>query len=72
MPFEEELIWLEANRKVRNLAITYVLKGLGYESTEADRCLFVKAILLYVDDMLIATKDDTEYRSVRKHPERRF
>lgn len=54
------------------MTITYVLKGLGYEATEADSCLFVKTILLYVDDMLIATKDDTEYRSVRKHQERRF
>lgn len=72
VPFEEGLVWPEASRRVRNWTTAYVLKGLGYEATEADRCLFVKAILLHVDDMLIATKDDTEYRSVRKHQDRRF
>lgn len=60
--------------KVLNWAITDVSKELVYEATEADNCLFMKDdgssfILLYVDNMLIVTKDDRDYERVQKHLE---
>ena len=54
-----------------NQRITEVLRNLEYQPSEADPCLFVRMetghrsfVMLYVDDMLIVCRNETEYKRI--------
>lgn len=75
----KSLYGLKQAGRVWNGKINEVLQALGYVPSKSDPCLFVRThngrktfVLLYVDDMLIVTHDEDEYRRVRNHLQRNF
>lgn len=69
----KSLYGLKQSARVWNQKLNDVLKRLGFKQADADPCLYVRKrngstvyIVVYVDDMLIATSNDKEYDGVVK------
>lgn len=69
----KSLYGLKQSARVWNQKLNDVMKRLGFRQADADPCLYVRKtsggtvyILVYVDDMLIATSRDEDYEGVVK------
>jgi hypothetical protein len=54
------------------IKIVSFLRSIGYEASSADKCLFVHkknkgTLILYVDDMLIASYDSQALKNIQRH-----